>query len=175
MTSIESDKDPNLKTTKEIIEQTLNLPETKKIDRQIVKKICELVGTRAARLYAATIGAMLFHCNMVGSQCSVDVDGSLYEFYSNFETRIYDALKELYGPDIAQHAKLGLAKDGSGVGAALMACVASKMKRRPSSNFNVMSLQKAMPDNQSIRDMRNRRDFIELLVYYPCSYGDDPS
>ncbi|RUS26477.1 hexokinase-domain-containing protein [Jimgerdemannia flammicorona] len=127
MSAIEADADPQLESTKNILEQTLSIPSTTLTDRRIVKKVCELVGTRAARLASAAIGGIIAHRDALETGCACGIDGSLYEFYPNFETRMYAALKELFGEGVEKKIRLGLAKDGSGVGAALVACVAAKM------------------------------------------------
>ena len=58
----------------------------------------------------------------------IGVDGSLVEFYPNFEEYIREALREI--PEIGargeKRIRIGIAKDGSGVGAALIALVADK-------------------------------------------------
>jgi hexokinase len=53
----------------------------------------------------------------------IGVDGSLIELYPGFETHIRSALRDVQeiGPDGEKKVKMGLARDGSGVGAALMA------------------------------------------------------
>jgi hexokinase len=58
----------------------------------------------------------------------------LYEFYPSFEQRIEQGLHDLFPtvPDVTKKIRLGLAKDGSGVGAALCACVAKRMAERSS-------------------------------------------
>lgn len=63
-----------------------------------------------------------------GSSMDVDVidigvDGSLIEHYPDFEARMREAMREVpqIGPEGDRKITIGLAKDGSGVGAALMA------------------------------------------------------
>jgi len=130
MSTIEADATDDLEETQGILESTLGLQKTSLTDRQIVKKVCELVGTRASRLNAAMIGGIVAHTDgLSGSGVSVGIDGSLYEFYPNFEDRMYDALRELFGHDILDKIRLGLSRDGSGVGAALVACVAMKARK----------------------------------------------
>ena len=59
----------------------------------------------------------------------VGVDGSLVEFYPGFEGYIREALREIEGIGLRgeRRVRIGIAKDGSGVGAALIALVAEKM------------------------------------------------
>ena len=59
----------------------------------------------------------------------VGVDGSLVEFYPEFEEHIRAAMRAV--PQIGErgekHIRIGIAKDGSGVGAALIALVAGQV------------------------------------------------
>lgn len=58
----------------------------------------------------------------------IGVDGSLVEFYPNFEEYIREALREIpeIGKEGERKVRIGIAKDGSGVGAALIALVAER-------------------------------------------------
>ena len=98
----------------------------------MIKKVCELVCKRAARLAATSISAIVNHCGMSDEGHDIGIDGSLYEFYPSFEERLYEALQEMMPEveDIHQKIRLGLARDGSGVGAALTACVAARMEEK---------------------------------------------
>lgn len=66
----------------------------------------------------------------------IGVDGSVVEYYPGFEDHIREALREIpeIAPDGEKRIRIGIAKDGSGVGAALIALVAGKAKApaRPS-------------------------------------------
>jgi len=61
----------------------------------------------------------------------IGVDGSLVEFYPGFEDYVRAALRAM--PEIGaageRRIRIGIAKDGSGVGAALIALVAAKMEK----------------------------------------------
>ncbi|CAO3595126.1 unnamed protein product [Absidia cylindrospora] len=132
MSAIESDDSPDLATIREILDTNLNLTKVDDVELRIVKRICELVGTRAARLAAAAIAGIALHTKVDRKGADIGIDGSLYEFYPSFEARIYDGITELmpdFADDIQNIVRLGLARDGSGVGAALTACVADKMFR----------------------------------------------
>merc|ERR1712080_432799 len=58
------------------------------------------------------------------------LDGSLVEFYPRFEQRVRDALREILGDEVQQRVEIVLAKDGSGVGAALCAQAAQAMEEK---------------------------------------------
>merc|ERR1712137_324852 len=59
----------------------------------------------------------------------VGVDGSLVEFYPDFEEHIRAAMRAVpqIGAHGEKHIRIGIAKDGSGVGAALIALVAGQV------------------------------------------------
>ncbi|RHZ53574.1 putative glucokinase [Aspergillus thermomutatus] len=72
---------------------------------------------------------------LVDDIIDIGADGSLIEFYPAFETEMRGAMRDV--PEIGQagerRIRIGLAKDGSGVGAALMAQAArqSELKKSP--------------------------------------------
>ena len=116
MSTIEKDETDTLERTRQVLEESLNLPPTTLTDRQIVKRVCQIVGLRASRLSAAALSAILFHCNLIDSGCNIGIDGSLFLNYPCFKERIISAFKEIFGSD-ADKFELGVALDGSGVGA----------------------------------------------------------
>ncbi|KAI9480557.1 MAG: hexokinase-domain-containing protein [Benjaminiella poitrasii] len=131
MSNIEADNSADFSYTKEILDTNLSLHDITTTEAKFIKKICELVGKRAARLAACSIAAIVQHTGATQAGCDIGIDGSLYEFYPSFENRMYEALSELLPEvsDIRKTIRLGLAKDGSGVGAALTACVAARMEK----------------------------------------------
>ncbi|KAI8388163.1 hexokinase-domain-containing protein [Radiomyces spectabilis] len=130
MSNIEDDSTSNLSRTKEVLDTNLSIQNASETDCRIIKRVCELVGTRAARLAGCAIAAIVQHCGVNEKGADIGIDGSLYEFYPSFEKRTYQAISELMPeyPDITKVVRLGLARDGSGVGAALCACVAARME-----------------------------------------------
>lgn len=124
-------------------------PATTLSDRQIVKLVVKLVGERSARLAAAALGGILEHTmgytwarNEAERQGGVDigVDGSLYGFYPGYESDLVRGLEELFALesemsflfakggeswDFMDKIRLGRALDGSSVGAALGAALAT--------------------------------------------------
>jgi hexokinase len=103
---------------------------TTPVDRYFVREMCKLVGIRAARLGAAALAGVL-SCRPEllanpEAKIAVGVDGSLFEHYPGFHDRIMAAMEEILGADkVRGKVTLTLAKDGSGVGAALAAMLAA--------------------------------------------------
>lgn len=128
MSTIEADNTPTLHQTQTILESTLSFASTTLTDRKIVKKVVELVGRRAARLSAAALAGILEHTGAWKHKAAIGIDGSLFEYYPSFDTDIMDGLEEVFGPEVRKNVSLGLAQDGSGVGAALCALLAAKHK-----------------------------------------------
>lgn len=110
------------------------------LDAWIVRWACELVATRAAKLSGCAVAAILVqtrHARLLGygdpaepiktpKVMHVGVDGSMVEFYPRFEERLRSALRALVGEEAEKATEIGMAKDGSGVGAALCALQAMK-------------------------------------------------
>ncbi|GAB1519040.1 hypothetical protein RhiTH_002106 [Rhizoctonia solani] len=127
MSAIESDTSTDLSQTRQTLVKELNLEDKwiKRADLEIVRWACQCVGTRAALLSGVAVAATIKQTG-VTKDISVGIDGSLFEFYPNFEQRLRLSLQLLVGPEIEKEVKIGRAKDGSGVGAALCALQASK-------------------------------------------------
>lgn len=88
-----------------------------------VARVSEIVGTRGCRLSACALAATVIQTGFDKRDgiASFGLDGSLVEFYPRFEERVRYALRELLGEDVERRVEIGMAKDGSGVGAALCA------------------------------------------------------
>lgn len=120
MSRIERDHSQDLSDTRALLEDLFEQQSSIE-DRQLLKTVCELIGIRAARLSAAAIAGVLSKMNALNG-VAVAVDGSVFEHYPHFKNRMHDALRELFGIS-ADNISLALARDGSGVGAALIAAV----------------------------------------------------
>ena len=60
-------------------------------DCEVVRRVCEAVSTRAARLTAAGIVALVKKINKIDG-CTVAVDGGLYKRHPNFADRYYTVM-----------------------------------------------------------------------------------
>jgi len=92
-------------------------------DRALLHEACVCVSTRAARLSATATAALVEHAQLDQGACTVAVDGTVFECYPRFQQRMESAMHELM-PGAQHPPKLVLAKDGSGIGAAIIAALA---------------------------------------------------
>jgi hexokinase len=107
-------------------------------DAEIVRWACYLVARRAALFSGVAVAAVLIQTGRAVLQGEpgaptvyeermiVGIDGSLAQHYPNFEKMARESLRALVGEQIEKRLDIGLAKDGSGVGAALCALQAIK-------------------------------------------------
>lgn len=111
------------------------------LDAEIVAWVCDKVASRSAALSATAVAATLIQCKFVelggtpganspDKSLELGVDGSLVEFYPGFEATMRRALRAIVGEKMERMVNVGMAKDGSGVGAALCALVAAKEEAR---------------------------------------------
>lgn len=128
-----ADNTPELSTLRQELEK-LDVYAPALEDAQAFKSVCNAVARRAARLSAVAIAAIALQSGKLDDPSEIidiGVDGSLVEHYPYFRDMIYEALRSVEGVGIqgTNRIRIGIAKDGSGVGAALIALVASKMKK----------------------------------------------
>lgn len=124
MLTITSDSTPNLTRVHETIVSTLGVPECDLEDCQAVKLVSGAIVRRSARLAAVTVCAVADHTGRFAQatpEKPVDVgaDGSLVQLYPNYIDMCLAACDEILGEGSSKRIRIGLAKDGSGVGAAL--------------------------------------------------------
>ena len=94
-------------------------------DKILLQRLCRIISARAARLGAAAISAVLTWIDpKLKDVHTVGIDGSLFEKYPGFNTKMTDVFEELYG-EKAERITLVHSKDGSGKGAAIIAAVAA--------------------------------------------------
>ena len=99
-------------------------------DREAAVRISHIVSRRAARIAGAAIAAVITWMDAdIERHHTVAIDGSLFEKYPGFITNMLNILQELFG-DSAEKIALSTATDGSGIGAAIMAAVASGRRRQ---------------------------------------------
>jgi len=118
MSEIQKDKSSDLKGVAEFLRSTLYVKDTTLQERQMIYDVCDMVSERAARLSAAAIVAVVSKIRKL-NDCTVAVDGGVFEHYPGFRDIIEATILEL---EPTSHISLVLSKDGSGIGAAAIAC-----------------------------------------------------
>lgn len=150
---VEADQSAGFRITKQALERDLGIDAASSEDAEAVKILVSAIGKRSARLSAVALGAIVINTgslkrNSSNSSASagegaeadkvsedeiidIGADGSLIEYYPGFEEYIREAFREIdeIGPVGEKKIRIGIAKDGSGVGAALIALVASSAEK----------------------------------------------
>lgn len=124
-------RDPfeNLQETYDSFAQKLNIVCTRP-ELELIRRLAELIGTRAARLSACGVAAICKKKNY--PSCHVGADGSVFNKYPHFKARGAVALREILdwpeksNPKEEDPVEILAAEDGSGVGAALIAALTLK-------------------------------------------------
>jgi hexokinase len=149
------DHSPGFRMLRQTLDKEYDISAVSAEDAEAVREIAGAIGRRAARLAAVAIAGIVINTGRLekssgtatteqkagiepargevdaseGDEIDIGVDGSLVEFYPNFEEYIREALRAV--PEIGakgeKRVRIGIAKDGSGVGAALIALVAGKV------------------------------------------------
>jgi len=123
MSTIEADSTPELSQAASALAQH-GVTQTTFRDRVLLREACVCVSTRAARLSSVAIAGLLEMIPATQEGCTIAVDGTVFECYPFFKERMEAGLEDLLGKDRAHAVELVLAKDGSGVGAAIIAAIA---------------------------------------------------
>ena len=121
MAAMEADTSPSLSEVGRVLSEAGVVSSTL-ADRVLVREACVCVSTRAA-LLAATGVSSLLELSGHTNKCTVAVDGTVFECYPFFKERMERGLEIVLGEQRAHAIDLILAKDGSGVGAAIIAAI----------------------------------------------------
>lgn len=124
---IEEDKTETLTATEKMFKDEYGI-ETTIEQRKFFLRLAQLIGTRAARLSACGIAAIVKKKGYLAEGCHVGADGSVYNKYPGFKDRIQTALTDIFGPE-GEKIQTVPAVDGSGVGAALIAALTLERKQ----------------------------------------------
>uniref|UniRef100_A0AC34PZC6 Phosphotransferase n=1 Tax=Panagrolaimus sp. JU765 TaxID=591449 RepID=A0AC34PZC6_9BILA len=111
--------------TQQILEE-IGVPMVTQTDCANVAYVCSVVSNRAAHMVAAGIASLLKR--MKKPYVTVGVDGSVYRFHPTFPAVLDQKIDDLLANEDIEF-QLMLSEDGSGRGAALVAAVATRMKR----------------------------------------------
>ena len=132
---VQADTTHGLQVTRQTLSRDLGIEAASTEDAEAVRLLVNAIGKRAARLSAVALSGVIIstgnHISKGGGEddvVDIGVDGSLVEFYPGFEDYIREAFREIpeIGAEGEKRIRIGIAKDGSGVGAALIALVAAQ-------------------------------------------------
>lgn len=125
LATIEDDPYENLQETSDAFEKHLGIKSTQ-TELEMIRRLAELIGTRAARLSACGVAAICKKKKI--ESCHVGADGSVFTKYPHFKPRGAQALREIldWAPEEKDKVTIMAAEDGSGVGAALIAALTLK-------------------------------------------------
>jgi hexokinase len=118
-----------LSETLDLFQNKLSIVATRP-ELELIRKLAELIGTRAARLSACGVAAIAKKKDY--KTCHVGADGSVFNKYPHFKQRGAQALREILDWPAKKSSKeedpieVLAAEDGSGVGAALIAALTLK-------------------------------------------------
>ncbi len=124
MSRIEGDETKNLSEIDAFLEEK-GILNSSFHDYSLLKRLCRMVSARAAGLGTGAMASVLTWIDpQLKDAHTVGVDGSLFEKYPGFRTKMMDTFKNLYGEN-AKNITLVHSRDGSGRGAAIIAAVAA--------------------------------------------------
>ncbi|KAL2621916.1 hypothetical protein R1flu_002121 [Riccia fluitans] len=139
MSKMHGDETRDLRNVAKVLKDAFNITNTSLTVRKIVYMICDVVCERGGRLAGAGIVGILKKIGRDGTgtgsgswgqgkniSCKprrtvVAMDGGLYEHYAKFREYLQAAATELLGEEVSKNVVIELSKDGSGIGAALLA------------------------------------------------------
>eukprot|EP00249_Psilotum_nudum_P012957 c24071_g1_i1 orf=202-1707(+) len=140
MSAMHQDESLDLQEVGNVLKDVIGVANVPLKIRKVIVEICHIVAERGARLAAAGIVGILKKIGRDGSMAGVRaksnatkrrktvvaIDGGLYEYYPKFRQYLHEAVAELLGEEFAPNVVIELLKDGSGIGAALLAASHSK-------------------------------------------------
>ncbi|KAM0868895.1 hypothetical protein ACQ4PT_041016 [Festuca glaucescens] len=132
VSAMHHDETPDLRIVAKKLAGNLKIADTSFETRKMVVEICDIVTTRSARLAAAGIVGII---RKIGRgtpgpgdkrKTGIAIDGGLFEHYAKFRQCLESTLVELLGEEASKSVSVKLTKDGSGLGAALIAAAHSQ-------------------------------------------------
>ncbi|ODV89942.1 hypothetical protein CANCADRAFT_43637 [Tortispora caseinolytica NRRL Y-17796] len=128
LSKIEADNTLDMIHVQEVLAKLGYEADIPKNERISLHAVVSAIGRRAGYLSGIAIGSTLKHIDAFGDaenprDVDVGVDGSVVEYYPGFEALMRKAISLIVGQKSEGKLSIGIARDGSGVGAAL--CAAS--------------------------------------------------
>lgn len=129
MSEIMADQSDRLSAAKKVISEKLPAKELSVEELKWLQELAEAIAVRSARLVAAVVAGTLWHLAGTGriNPQHIAVDGSVYQHMPHVKENLLKALYEVLG-DEAAGLQVERIKDGSSIGAAIAAAVASQQQ-----------------------------------------------
>lgn len=130
--AMQQDNSKDLNTVGMILSNTIGATNSTFGARKIVVEVCDTIVKRGGRLAGAGIVGILQKMErdtkgiIFGKRTVVAMDGGLYEHYPQYQNYLKEAVTELLGLETSGNVIIEHTKDGSGIGAALLAAANSK-------------------------------------------------
>ncbi|KAL8514691.1 hypothetical protein ACS0TY_013689 [Phlomoides rotata] len=133
MCGMQQDSSKDLEVVGSILHDVAGVNSCDLRSRKIVIEVCDTIAKRGGRLAGAGIVGILRKMEEdsrgivfgKGKRTVVAMDGGLYEHYPQYRRYLQDAVTELLGFEISKNVVIEHSKDGSGIGAALLAATNS--------------------------------------------------
>lgn len=130
--AMQQDNSSDLEAVGTILSEVVGVIGSSLSARKTVVEVCDTIAKRGGRLAGAGIVGILQKMEqdskglIFGKRTVVAMDGGLYENHPQYRRYLQDAVQELLGSEISQNVIIEHSKDGSGIGAALLAAANSK-------------------------------------------------
>ncbi|KAM3373517.1 hypothetical protein ACQJBY_020135 [Aegilops geniculata] len=130
--AMQQDNSDDLGEVESILRDTIGVNQSSVTARRAIVGVSDCVVKRGGRLAGAGIAGILQKMEndskglILGRRTVVAMDGGLYENYPQYRSYMVEAMAELLGPRDMEHIIVEHTKDGSGIGAALLAAANSK-------------------------------------------------
>ncbi|KAJ6804497.1 putative hexokinase-4, chloroplastic [Iris pallida] len=132
LSTMQQDNSDDLHTVGAILSDRTGVKSSSFGARKTVVEVCDTIAKRGGRLAGAGIVGILQKMEedsgglIFGKRTVVAMDGGLYEHYPQYRNYLTEAVAELIGLEASRNVVIEHTKDGSGIGAALLAAANSK-------------------------------------------------
>ncbi|EAZ03118.1 hypothetical protein OsI_25263 [Oryza sativa Indica Group] len=130
--AMQQDTSDNLGEVESILSDVIGVSQASLLARRVTVEVSDCIIRRGGRLAGAGIVGILEKMendsrgHIFGRRTVVAMDGGLYEKYPQYRRYMKEAVAELLGPERSNRIAIEHTKDGSGIGAALLAAANSK-------------------------------------------------
>ncbi|KAJ6829168.1 putative hexokinase-4, chloroplastic [Iris pallida] len=132
LSTMQQDNSDDLQAVGAILADRIGVKKSSFGARKTVVEVCDTIAKRGGRLAGAGIVGILQKMEedssglIFGKRMVVAMDGGLYEHYPQYRNHLREAVAELIGIEASRNVIIEHTKDGSGIGAALLAAANSK-------------------------------------------------